>query len=384
MPRCRPGLGTAKWKHLAAVGFIGWTAYATQAQELDLPNLDLPIFLPKWEHDFSLRTGAGYRDNVALASQSPKESAFVATSLEMILLRLPENNTQFTLFLSADDLRYLASGPVDKEQTAFAQALVKTDCGSDWQVSLAAEYVYQDQVVDVSVTEPGLTTIPIRGHTAIVREGLRRDFANNCWIMVELPVQRQFFHEPLDDYSEYGPRLTLGKIYGHQSELSVRYEITRRRYDHDPLRDAKGAVVPDSHRESAQHDARLTWKHYWDPQRHWRATTKLAARQSGDNGSGYFDYFRLQASEQILFRTKVWEVSAEAKLAHYDYPVQTVRVSDPAKRRSTEWGLNFRCERRLSGFLRIFAEYDRAQTISNLASEQYVVNTVKGGLTWTF
>ena len=369
---------------MAAVGFIGWTAYAIQAQELDLPNLDLPILLPKWEHDFSLRTGAGYRDNVGLASQSPKESAFIETGLEMILVRLPENNTQFSLFLSADDLRFLSSGPVEKEQTAFAQALVKTDCGSGWQVSLAAEYVYQDQVVDVSVTEPGLTTIPVRGHTAILREGLRRDFANNYWMMVELPVQRQFFHEPLDDYSEYGPRLTLGHTYGHQSELSVRYEITQRRYDHEPLRDAKGFAVLHSHRESVQQDARLTWKHYWDTQRRWRATTKLAAKQSEDNGSGYFNYTKLQAGEQILFRTKLWEISAEAKLARYDYPVQTVGVADLAKRRSTEWGLNFRCERRVSRFLRIFAEYDRAETISNLALEQYVVNTVKGGLNWTF
>ena len=63
---------------------------------------------------------------------------------------------------------------------------------------------------------------------------------------------------------------------------------------------------------------------------------------------------------------------------------ETVSVTDLAKRRSTEWGLNLRCERRLSGFLRIFAEYDHVQTISNLALEQYAVNTVKGGLMWTF
>src|SRR6266536_5185056 len=161
MPLCRPGLGTVKWKNVATAGFIGWVAYAAQAQELDLPKLDLPVLLPQWEHDLSLRTGAGYRDNVGLTSQSPKESAFIATGLEMIFLRLPENNTEFSLFLSVEDLRFLSSGPVDKEQTAFAQALVETDCGSSWQVSTAAEYVYQDQVVDVSLTEPGLTTIPV-------------------------------------------------------------------------------------------------------------------------------------------------------------------------------------------------------------------------------
>src|SRR5688572_24130251 len=160
MPRCRPGTGTAKWKHIAAAWFIGWTGYAIQAQEPDLPNLDLPIALPKWVHDLGLKTGAGYRDNVALSSQSPQASAFIATGLELIYLRLPENDTRFTFFLSAEDLHYLSPEPVDKEQTAFLQTLVTTDCGLGWQVSIAAEYVYQDQVLDVSATEAGLTTLP--------------------------------------------------------------------------------------------------------------------------------------------------------------------------------------------------------------------------------
>src|SRR5262249_13241657 len=162
-------------------------------------------------------------------------------------------------------------------------------------VLLAAEYVYQDQVVDVSATQPLLGTIPVKGHTVIVREGFRRDFGSNFWITLELPVQRQFYREPLDDYWEYGPRLTLGRTYGHQSELSLRYEITQRTYDHEPLRTAQGLPVPNSQRESTQHDARLTWKHYWDPRRRWRTTTRLSAYQSKDEGSGYFDYLKLQA-----------------------------------------------------------------------------------------
>ena len=354
------------------------------AQQIQLPDLDLPILLPKWEHDISLRTGAGYRDNVGLSSLFPTPSAFIATGLEVILLRLPENNTQPSFFLSAEDLRFLSSGPVDKEQTLFAQAQIKTESGSGWQMSLAAEYVFQNQVMDVSVTEPGLSTLPVLGHAAILREGLRRDFANNWWITAELPAQRQFYREPLDNYTEYGARLTLGRTYGHQSELSLRYEFARRLYETEPLRDTMGNAVPDTHRQAIQNDARLSWKHYWDSARRWRATTRFGAKQSHDNGSGYFDYTRLQASEQILFRREVWEISGEARLASYDYPVQPASLIDPAKRHSTEWSVNFRCERRVSRFLKIFAEYDRTQTVSNVPLEQYVVNTVKGGLDWTF
>src|SRR5437762_164771 len=301
MLRCWPGLGRAIRNRIWTASFFGWVGCMIQAQEFDLP-----ILLPKWINDFSLRTGAGYRDNVGLSARSPQASAFVASGLEMILLRLPENGTQFNFFASAEDLHFLSSSVVDREQTAFAQALIKTDCGSGWQVSLAAEYVYQHQVVDVSITEPGLTTVLVEGHGSVVREGLRRDFAGNHWVMLELPNNR------------------------------------------------------------------------------WRTTTRLSARQSEDNGSGYFDYTKLQAREQLLFHTKNWDLSAEASIARYDYPVQTVSATDLAKRWSTELAFNFRCERRVARFLKIFAEYERERVFSNLEFERYVVATVKGGLNWMF
>ncbi len=158
------------WNRVVTVSLAGWAGGMLVAQEFDFP-----ILLPRWDHEVSFRTGAGYRDNVGLSTRSPQDSAFVMTAVEFILIRLPQNGTQFNLFLNGEDLRFLSSKIVDKEQSALAQALVKTDFGSGWQVSLGAEYVYQNQVVDVSVTEPGLTTIPVEGHGILVREGLRRE-----------------------------------------------------------------------------------------------------------------------------------------------------------------------------------------------------------------
>jgi hypothetical protein len=359
--------------------FVGCAGCLIHAQEYDFP-----ILLPKWVNDFSFRTGAGYRDNVGLSAKSPQDSPFIATGLEMILLRLPENGTEFSFFASAEDLRFLSSSLVDKEQTAVAQALVKTDCGSGWQASISTEYLYQNQVVDVSFTEPGLTTIPVEGHGLAVREGLRHDFDGSFWISLELPAKRQFFREPLDDYWEYGPRITSGKQYGHKSELSASYEISERNYDHDPLRTSLGNPVSGSRRKAIQQEARLIWKHLWDAAGRWRTTTRVTVRQSEDNGSGYFDYTRLQASEQILFHTRNWEISAEARVARYDYSVQTVSTVDLAKRQATEYSVNFRCERKVAGFLKIYSEFERERVSSNLDFEQYTVNTVKGGLNWTF
>jgi len=379
MPRFSPRWGPATGHRIWAAVVLVWAGCIIEAQEFDFP-----ILLPKWINDFSLRTGAGYRDNVGLSARSPQDSAFIASGLEMILLRLPENGTQFNFFASAEDLHFLSSSVVDREQTAFAQALIKTDCGSGWQVSLAAEYVYQHQVVDVSITEPGLTTVLVEGHGSVVREGLRRDFAGNYWVMLELPVNRQIFGAPLDDYWKYGSRVTLGKSYGHKSELSLGYEISGLNFDHADLRTSDGIPLAGTRRKLFQQEARLAWKHHWDANNRWRTTTRLSARQSEDNGSGYFDYTKLQAREQLLFHTKNWDLSAEASIARYDYPVQTVSATDLAKRWSTELAFNFRCERRVARFLKIFAEYERERVFSNLEFEQYVVATVKGGLNWVF
>src|SRR5437879_5616943 len=110
MPRGCPRRVTATWNRLLTTAVIGWAGCMLQAQEFDFP-----ILLPKWINDFSLRTGAGYRDNVGLSAKSPQDSAFIASGLEIILLRLPENGVQFNFFASAEDLQFLSSSVVDRE-----------------------------------------------------------------------------------------------------------------------------------------------------------------------------------------------------------------------------------------------------------------------------
>jgi hypothetical protein len=46
--------------------------------------------------------------------------------------------------------------------------------------------------------------------------------------------------------------------------------------------------------------------------------------------------------------------------------------------------LNLRLEKNVTGWLKLFAEYEFEHTVSNDFVEQYVVNTFKGGLLWQF
>lgn len=68
---------------------------------------------------------------------------------------------QFQFLLTADDRRFFSSEAVEKEQILFGQAQVKTDYDNDWQSTFTLEYLYQDQVLDVSVTETALDIVKV-------------------------------------------------------------------------------------------------------------------------------------------------------------------------------------------------------------------------------
>jgi hypothetical protein len=372
-----------------AVAVFVLASFAWAQDQEQIPDIP-PLELPSWEHSVNLKARAGYKDNVTLANAAPEASAFVGTGLELVAWRQVGANAQFEFFVTADDRRYLSADSVEKEQIAYVLTQLKKDLSEDWHVSLGLEYLYQDQIVDVSVTEAELDTIRVVGHAIVVRPTVRRDLKSawnvgNSWLELQLPAQRQLFRAPLDDYWEGGTRLVWGLPYGDQSELTFGYEFGYRRFDEEEQRAADGVRLPGTHRAFDLHEIRGTWRHYWDQRRRWRTSTKISTKWLRDNGGGYFDYTRGQVSEQVRFRTKALEIQAEVKLARYDYTHQTVAPPpDLTLRNRSEIGFNFRCERQIVRFLKIFAEYSYEQTMANRSIEEYTVNTVSGGLNWEF
>lgn len=360
-------------------------AAACVAEEVDVKTL-----LPKWEPSFSVRTGGGYKDNVTLASTSPESSPFFRSGLELAVLHPPWKGTEITLFLDAEDTRYFSSRTVDDEQTVFAQGEIKHQWLNDWQAGIAVESSYQNQVVDISVNDligtvisPTNHAIQVRGESAAARPSVRRDLSGKSWLAFEFPVMRQFFDLPLDDHWEGGPSVTCGVRYGDGSEVTFAYDYLYREYDTAVLRTRAGDPVNQT-RTVDQHEFRWAWKHYWDEDRRWRTTVKVGYRASSDNGSGYYDYNRTLVSAALRWRKHPWEVLAEARYAHYQFPVQTVGSlmlnGDPSKRRRSDWSVRLRVERELMRHLKGFAEYDCEQSISNVSIEEYTVNTISGGL----
>lgn len=364
---------------MMAATIVGCSGLAAQAQPVEL----LPL-LPQWDYAFTLRAGGGFKDNVALSHFAPESSAFVSAGAEAIISRLYLDGSQFNLFLSGEDRQYLAPVSVDNEQLAFGQAQLKKLWSEGSEASLALEYLYQNQIVDVSVTETIREAVEAVGHTATVRPGFRQNLDSVLWFALELPVTRQLFEAPLDDYWDFGTKFTLGQDLGNKSSLTLSYQPSYIPYDNADQIAADGTPISDTHRAFFQSTLQLTWRHYWDAAQHWRTTARAGCRVNDDNGTGYFNFAQVYGFGEVRYRTRAWEVSADAKLSFYHYNVQTVSTTDLSKRERQELFVNLRFERKLYKSLSFVAAYEYEQVFSNDTLETYSVNTVGGSLQWEF
>ena len=365
------------------IGFTGLGLRAQMPEALPLPAV--------WDAVHTVRGGGGYKDNVFLSHANPQGSAFVSGGADVMVLRLAPIGPQINLFASADVDHFLSLSPSHDEYTVFAQAQVEQSLSAAMKASLAAEYFYQDQFLDLTFLDPagGGTnasshSAAVRGHTLTARPGLRLDLPGRFWLALEGVVTRQYFEQPLDDSWKAGGKFTAGHTYGHNSHVSISYEPAWRWFDTEAALTETGTPIPATRRERFQQEAILAWRHYWDEPKHWRTTTKLGGRTTSENGGGFADYTEFLGSAQILYRAKPWEVAAEGKVRNYDYRTQTVSATDPAKRRRTEWVIGFRLERDLSRHLRLVTSFEREETLSNDELETYTMNTVSGLLQWEF
>lgn len=355
-------------------------AFSLEAAE----KLTLPEGFSLWRKSASLRVGVGYKDNVTLSSFDPKGSAFEMTSVDAMLFRLPWNDWQFNLMAMGSDARYLnKSIGIDTEQNAAATAQLTWFLGQNWRAVSTLQYIYMNQVMDVSATYGTAARQQVLGHGLIFKEGVRMD-AGKYWVEINLSGSRYFFREPLDSYWQAGPQLTLGRSYGHGSEVSLSYQASPVLYDSRQQTDLTGQPVTGTHLRYLPQTTEVSWLHYWDQKRRWRSTTRLSFEASQDNGSGYFDYQQYRFTEQLRYRASGWEFSAQASLAYYDFPHQPVSTTDSRARHRSGFLATLRGEKSLSKHWRVYAAYDYERSFSNLDVEQYEANIVSGGIEFAF
>jgi hypothetical protein len=358
------------------------TAFNAVADEELLAEADWEI--PLWDYSVDLQGGFGYKDNVLLSHSDVQGSAFWMSGFETMIFRLPTRGWQFYFYAEASDVRYFDFPEVGDEQVALAAAQLSKDLGPGWKTTLGLNYLYQNQVYDLSATYTNDSSVgQILGHTFRPRWGLQKKLGA-FWFDCELDATRQWLEEPLDDYWQYGPRAVVGYGWGNGSELALAYQWSRLDYDQREQVDRTGAAMPDTALSLNIQFTELSLTHVWDEPGRWRTITALGYERTSDNGSGFFDYHDFHFAEQVRYRDRNWEIAARARLSYYGYDNQTVSATDPTLRSRTLVRLTLGVERHLVKHLKAYASYSWDRSFSELEFDDYQASVLLGGLTYTF
>jgi hypothetical protein len=355
-----------------------------RAQTNDVP-FDLPDFkIPLWLGEVQLRGSLGYKDNITLSSTAPESSGFWMSGFEGILFRLPSGGWQFNAFLDVTDVRYFSSPSVDNEQMVVAVSELTRELGHDWKSAFGLNYLFQNQVFDLSATYTDPTAIgQVVGHALTPRWRVRKDL-QPFWVEAELNGTRQLLEEPLDDYWQCGPRLSVGRSLGPRSELSLAYQWYWLGYDTREQVDAAGFALTNTSLALQTHLVELNWTQTWDTKGRWQTTTRAGLELNLDNGPGFYDYRNYRLTEELRYRAGRWEAKARARLGYYDYLSQPVSTSDSSRRERTLIAFMLLAERTLAKHLKVFANYTWEKSISNLSFDNYQASLVIGGFALTF
>ena len=352
----------------------------TNTQPLELPELKIRL----WHGEVQARGAIGYKDNVTLSSTSPEASVFWLSGVEALAFRLPSGGWQFSAFLDATDIRYFDCPSVDNEQQVVAVAEMTKDLGRDWKSALGFNYLFQNQVFDMSATYTNATAIgQIVGHAMTPRWSARKEL-RPFWVETEFSATRQILEAPFDSYWQLGPRLTVGRDVARRSELSLAYQWSRLDYDSREQLDANGLSLTNTSLALQSHLVELAWTQTWDEKKRWRTVTRGGFESVSDNGSGFFDYYNYRLTQELRYRREKWEAQARVRLSHYDYLTQPLSAADPARRRKTLVVVGLQAERQLAKHLKCFAGYTWERSLSNLSFDDYQANVVTGGFAATF
>src|SRR5262245_35148880 len=174
-----------------AATLVGFTGLAVRAES---PELLPPVSL--WDSSYVLRAGAGFKDNVFLSPANPQSSPFLAVGAEALVLWFSPEGTVFTFFANGDASHYTSTSRDHNEYLFFSQAQLERGFDEILSGSLMAQYIYQDQILDVAASQTNRQAVPVRGHTITVRPGLKFALSESQWFGFEFNVTRQFFASP--------------------------------------------------------------------------------------------------------------------------------------------------------------------------------------------
>lgn len=339
--------------------------------------------MPLWNPFYSVMAGAGYKDNLLLASKKKEGSSFTAVGGDFTLWKRPaEDGNELQLGISANDRRFLANRSMDHENAFLGHARYLRTLSDRWQWVVDLDAAYFDQVLDLTVLETQINRQRLKQFSLGGGPGLRYRVGSKSWLEVTPIVSRTWLDGQFDSYDEFGGQLSFLQGYGHRSEWRLEFAGRERRYDTRQQATLQGVVIPGTRLTYQRNDIQLVDRHYFDPARRWLVETRVKGLVSSDNGSGYFDYWRIGFSERLQIRLARWDFRGEIGYNFYNFPQQS--VTPTVQRTRGDLSGQVRVERSLGRGWKLFAEFDHERSMAADPLETFSANTVWAGALWEF
>lgn len=370
---------------LATLAILTWTTALGGHPELPgiHPAPDSGLF---WDTLLTLRTAGGHKQNAILSPFNPQDTPLLTGGIEYFASRLPMDGHGFTLFVSADERRYLdpveiapATPVIRGERTVLSQASYKW-YGRTWVPTLAFTHLHAEQAFDATeiASDPG--SIRAVGDSLILAPALRYRFPAHLYVEASFPVNRQLFRSPVSSHWEFGPKTLVGLAYATDSAVELSFQDIQRPFDTRRQTDPLGQPLNDT--LLTTHDLRyeVSWRHTWNHAHKLQTTLRAFHVTRADNGAGYSDYTRQGAAVAARFEAGQWAFRSQARWSTYDFNLQIVSVFDPVPRTRVETDVEARLEYRWTPRLRTYAEYFHERQDSNVAADRYRSHTALGGV----
>lgn len=368
-------------------------AHAAETGKLD-KELELMLAaLPAWSISTSLDAAYGYRDNLLLSTLDAEGSAFARGVAELMLLRVPTGELDYSFFIQGQRTRFFGGQTVDHEASAWAQSDVGYRFSDSLRLGLPVIGYYTDRVFDITAIETNreIAELAVRG--AIVSPVVRWKFLPSWWIEAQGSGERKRYRDGGNDSTVGEGAVRLGWIRGERFEARLAGIRRWREYENRVQKSAVGRDVPstasyNSMLKISEQELQARADIGWDRANRWRTTTTLSLLHYRDNGrAGYYNYREQRVDHELEWTGGPWLVRIGGAASRQDFAVRAVDDDVPGdrpKRLRDEFSASLHLERTLSSRWTALASYSWERTRSNDFFASYRVNEGLLGLRWSW
>jgi hypothetical protein len=341
--------------------------------------------LPTWSASAAVMTSFGFKDNLLLSFAAEERSPFVRGSVELLLLRVPPDQFDFSFYAEAGGTRYTAGKTVKDDAKVWVRAEPAYRVGETLRFALPFTGNYYDQVFDVSDTDVERLVAELKVTGVMVGPMMRWDLHPSWWLEAQGVAQRKRYDDHVYDGDIGEGALRLGWTRGGWFEARVTGAQRWRDFNSRTQYSSAGRELPDTALKIAEREGELRFDVTWDEAARWETCTRVSVLSYRDNGSGYFNYREERVAHDIEWNAEWWQLRIGGSASRVEFDVQTVGIGiDPPARVRDEFMGELHLGRKLNDRWTIFGGFTWERCRSNDPIASYTVNEGLLGVRWSW